>query len=121
MADAVRFFTPERIADYRTYSHGLIRNARSQLLEIPGTGSFCTPGENDFVSMAAIELPQPPGWKPGYHGHPDELQVLLRERFGIEVLTGSWSGRRFVRLSAHLYNTPQDLQTCVDAIRETVS
>lgn len=121
MADAITFFTPERIAEYRQYSHELILNARSQLLEIPGTGSFCTPNEQDFVSMAAIELPQPPGWKPGYHGHPDDLQVQLRERYGIEVLTGSWNGRRFVRLSAHLYNTPQDLQTCVMAIREAVS
>ncbi len=121
MADAVTFFTPERIAEYRRYSHELIAAARSQLLEIPGTGPFCTPEEKDFVSMAAIELPQPPGWKPGYHGHPDDLQVQLRERYGIEVLTGSWSGRRFVRLSAHLYNTPQDLQTCVKAIREAVS
>ena len=45
-------------------------------------------------------------------------QQMLRDRHGIEVLTGSWSGRRFLRLSAHLYNTPQQLELCTAAVAE---
>jgi selenocysteine lyase/cysteine desulfurase len=93
-------------------------NARRQLLNIPGVGPFCTPDESDFISMVAVELPQTAGWKPGYHGHPDALQTKLRERIGAEVLTGSWNGHRFLRLSAHLYNSQQQLDTCVSAIRQ---
>ena len=80
-------------------------------------GAFCRPGEADFVSMAAVERPQTPGWGPGYHGHPDALQTGLRERHGIEVLTGSWQGRRFVRFSAHLYTTPEQMERFVTAVR----
>ena len=116
LADAVRFFTPEVLAEYRSWSHRLISTARQQLLQIPDVSPFCTPAEADFVSMAAVELPQTAGWKPGYHGHPDSLQVQLRDQYGIEVLTGSWSGRRFLRLSAHLYNTPQQLELCTTAV-----
>ncbi len=121
LADAVRFFTPERLREYRSYSHSLLVTARQQLLKIPGIGSFCTPEESDFVSMVAVELPQSPGWKPGYHGHPDSLQTALRERIGAEVLTGSWNGHRFLRLSAHLYNTADQLQACVAAVKDILA
>jgi isopenicillin-N epimerase len=118
LADAVRFFSPDVIAEYRSWSHTLIRAARERLLQIPGVSAFCTPAENDFVSMVAVELPQTAGWKPGYHGHPDSLQIQLRDQHGIEVLTGSWSGRRFLRLSAHLYNTSQQLELCTTAVAD---
>lgn len=117
LADAVRFFRPDVLAEYRRHSHGLIAEARRALLELPGVDVFCTPGEADFVSMAAVELPQTSGWQPGYHGHPDALQTELRERHGIEVLTGSWQGRRFVRFSAHLYSTAGQLESFVSAVR----
>jgi isopenicillin-N epimerase len=118
LADAVRFFSPDVIAEYRSWSHRLIRAARERLLQIPGVSAFCTPAENDFVSMVAVELPQTAGWKPGYHGHPDSLQIQLRDQHGIEVLTGSWSGRRFLRLSTHLYNTSQQLELCTTAVAD---
>jgi isopenicillin-N epimerase len=117
MSDAVHFFTPERLTEFRKYSHALVVEARQALLEIPGTGAFCTPEESDFVSMAAIELPQPNGWRPGYHGHPDPLQLALRDGHGIEVPVGSWNGHRFLRVSAHLYTRRSQILKLVDAVR----
>lgn len=114
---AIEFFTPERLGEFRRHAAGLIRSARQQLLEIPGTGTFCTPAETDCISMAAVELPQPEGWKPGYHGHPDPLQIRLRDVYGIEVLTGCWQSRRFIRFSAHLYTTKDQMQQFVSALR----
>lgn len=116
MADAVEFFSGERLTAFRTHAHELVRTARQELLTLPGVTSFCTPDESDFVSMAAVELPQPPGWKPGYHGHPDPLQVTLREQHGIEVPVASWNGRRFLRVSAHLYNSMADVERLIDAL-----
>ena len=110
LADAVRFFTPQRLQQFRQHAHGLVSHARRAMLDMPGVGTFCTPDESDFVSMAAVELPQPPGWKPGYHGSPDPLQVELRDRHQIEIPVGSWNGRRFLRVSAHLYTTPADIE-----------
>lgn len=121
LADAVKFFTPQILAEFRKHAHALIRHAREELLRIPGTGTFCTPKESDFVSMAAIELPQPPGWKPGYHGHPDQLQTALQQLHGIEVLTGSWQNRRFIRFSAHLYSTPEHITRFTQAVRELIA
>ncbi len=109
MGDAAKFFTSERLEQFRKHAHGLVSYARRELLQMPGVSTFCTPTESDFVSMAAVELPQPPGWKPGYHGSPDPLQLKLRDEHQIEVPVGSWSGRRFLRVSAHLYTTRADI------------
>jgi isopenicillin-N epimerase len=117
ISEAIRFFTPERLGEFRRHSHSLISFARRELLSIPGAGTFCTPQESDFVSMAAVELPQTRGWTPGYHGHPDALQLALRDQFQIELLMGSWNGRRFMRISAHLYSTMKQMEKLVAAIR----
>ena len=58
----------------------------------------------------------PPGWKPGYHGAPDPLQVELRDRHQIEIPVGSWNGRRFLRVSAHLYTTQADMERLLAAL-----
>ncbi len=116
---AIEFFSAERLQTFRHYSHSLICSARRKLLELPSVSTFCTPDESDFVSMCGVELPQPKGWKPGYHGHPDPLQLELRDQHGIEVPVGSWNGRRFLRLSAHLYNRPQDFDTLISAIHKS--
>ena len=117
MADAVKFFTSERLEQFRRYAHELVSYARAELLKMPGVGKFCSPEESDFVSMAAVELPKPSGWKPGYHGSPDPLQIELRDRHRIEVPVGSWNGHRFMRVSAHLYTTKADIDRLLDALR----
>lgn len=116
MADAVRFFTPDRLRQFREHAHSLVSYARRELLGMPGVGVFCTPCESDFVSMAAVELPKPPGWKPGYHGAPDPLQIELRDNHRIEVPVGSWNGHRFLRVSAHLYTTAADVEFLLEKI-----
>lgn len=120
MSAAVDFFTPDRLALFRRYSHELVSLARRELLLIEGTGPFCTPDESNFVSMCGVELPQPEGWKPGYHGHPDPLQLRLRDEYGIELLTGSWNGHRFLRVSAHLYNTIDQIQYFVSSLKASL-
>ena len=117
MSDAVQFFTPDRLAEFRRHAHALVSEARRELLNLPGTGPFCTPEESDFVCMAAVELSQPKGWKPGYHGHPDPLQLELRDQHGIEIPVGSWNGRRFLRVSSHLYNCRADIHRLLEAVR----
>jgi len=61
-------------------------------------------------------VPQPPEWKPGYHVSPDPLQIELRDRHQIEIPVGSWNGRRFLRVSAHLYTTQADIERLLTAL-----
>lgn len=117
ITDAIQFFNPERLAAYRTHAHEMVTKARAALLETPGSGVFCTPLESDYVSMVAVELPQTKGWTPGYHGHPDALQTILRDEHQIELLMGSWNGRRFMRISAHLYTTEDQINKLIAAVR----
>jgi isopenicillin-N epimerase len=120
ISDAIEFFNAETLAAYRQHAHSLVSYARRELLRIPGSGVFCTPNESDFVSMAAIELPQTNGWKPGYHGHPDALQIALRDQYQIELLMGSWNNRRFLRVSAHLYTTMADMETLIRGVNALI-
>lgn len=121
ISSAVQFFSADRLDRFRAHSHDLLCGVRRELLRLPGVGSFCTPTESDFISMCGVELPRPAGWKPGYHGHPDPLQLKLRQDHGIEVPVGSWNGRRFLRVSAHLYNTRQDMDRLLQATRQDLS
>lgn len=115
---AIDFLNQIGLNTFRNHAHQLVSNARSQLLAINGITSFCTPNEDDFVSMAAVELPQPAGWEPGYHGHPDPLQVTLRETHGIETPVASWNGRRFLRVSCHLYNSAEHIDRLIAAVQQ---
>ena len=116
ISEAIRFWDEIGLGTLREHSHTLVTNARRRLLEIRGTGPMCTPTEDDYITMAAVELPQPSGWEGGYHGHPDPLQVELRKDHGIQIPVASWDGRRFIRISAHLYNTQDDIDRLVDAV-----
>ncbi|MEZ6041403.1 MAG: aminotransferase class V-fold PLP-dependent enzyme [Planctomycetaceae bacterium] len=113
---AIDFFTPERLQTFRSHAHRLVTMARSELLKHPHTGPFFNPAPDTYVSMCGMELPQPDGWKPGYHGHPDPLQLSLRKDFGIEIPVASWNGHRYLRISAHLYTTEADIRRLLEAI-----
>lgn len=120
VADAIAFFDPERLTAYRLHAHEIVAHARRGLLALPGTGPLCTPDEADFISMAAVELPPSAGPRPGGHGRMDPLQRLLRTEHGIEVLVGSWAGRRYLRVSAHLYSSLDDGEKFLAAVRRNL-
>jgi selenocysteine lyase/cysteine desulfurase len=58
-----------------------------------------------------ITLPLPPGDGPA-------LQQALHEQFQIESLVLTWNERRFIRTSFHLYNTLEDLDRLMEALRQ---
>lgn len=113
---AINFMKQHKLKTFRDHAHQLICHARRRLLEIEGIGPFCTATEDDIVSMVAAELPQPANWKPGYHGHPDPLQIELRDKHHIETPVASWNGHRFLRVSAHLYNSVEQIDRLVEAV-----
>lgn len=114
---AIAFLKRIGVNTFREHAHKLICHARKELLAIDGIGPFCTATEQDVISMCAVELPQPANWHPGYHGHPDPLQIELREQHGIETPVASWNGKRFLRVSAHLYNSMEHINKLLAAVR----
>ncbi|APZ96093.1 aminotransferase class V-fold PLP-dependent enzyme [Fuerstiella marisgermanici] len=116
---AIEFFSELGLDTFRQHAHKLICHARRELLAMDGIGPFCTSTEADVVSMCAVELPQPADWKPGYHGHPDPLQLELRDEHGIELPVAAWNGRRFLRVSAHLYNSQEDIDKLLNAVNQS--
>jgi isopenicillin-N epimerase len=113
---AIDFMQRIGLDTFRQHGHELVQYGREQLLAIDGTGPLCTPELSPNATMCCVELPQPSGWQPGYHGHPDALQLDLRDNHGIEIPVGSWNGKRFLRISAHLYNSRPQIDKLLTAV-----
>ncbi|MEQ9411876.1 MAG: aminotransferase class V-fold PLP-dependent enzyme [Fuerstiella sp.] len=114
---AIRFLNRIGLNTFREHAQSLIHFVRDELLSMDGCGPLCTTSAQDVVSMVSVELPQPEGWQPGYHGSPDPLQIELRDTAGIEAPVAAWNGHRFLRVSAHLYNSRQDMERLLTALR----
>jgi isopenicillin-N epimerase len=80
--------------------------ARRTLCEALGVEPPCP--DAMIGSLAAVALPDRHGEPPP--GAPGGLHDALLDRFGIEVPVVAWPAppRRLIRVSAQLYNTPQD-------------
>ena len=119
MTSAIEFFNRIGLDTFRRHARTLVLDARRQLLELEGVGPLCTSNTDDIISMCSVELPTPADWKPGFHGHPDPLQIELRDEHGIEIPVASWNGHRFLRVSSHLYNSEADIAKLLTALRSS--
>lgn len=99
------------------------RDAICQTLGVP------PPAPDEMLgSMAAVLLPGEPVLSTALSPLDDDpLQVVLRERFGIEVpvlpwppawVAGEQVSRRLLRISAHLYNSVAQYQALAAALEE---
>ncbi|HNS50308.1 MAG TPA: hypothetical protein PKO09_03915 [Anaerolineae bacterium] len=48
------------------------------------------------------------------------LQRRLYDEYRVEVPVIDWNGRQLVRVSVHGYNTEEDVEALVDALREVL-
>lgn len=128
VAAAVRFFQtpaaelvpgeaagPSALDAYRAHARTLLGTARSDITNVTQLEPPFHSSLTDGVSMTA--LPLPPSDSAVTHGQPDPLQVRLRNEFQIETPVVRWRNHRFLRISAHLYNTPDDVARLVDTLR----
>ena len=90
----------------RRTCHALAAETLRRVCDLTGLSPVC--GENDFGQM--VVLPVPPT-------DPDRLKETLFDRFRIEVPVTSHGNRLFVRLSVQGYNTEEDTDALIDAIR----
>ena len=114
----------------REYAGGLCRWARRMLAKEWDTraywdeageegeeGEGVSEDDSEQLCMACVAV----GWGDGVPGASDALQDRLYERWGIECPVKTVDGRLYVRISAHVYNRPDDyihLASAVQHIRK---
>lgn len=105
---AIDFFAPLGQQEFARHTHQLAQHARQQLVELTGLAPIVPDDPAWYGSMAHVPLPP---------GHRRALQDALWREHGIEVPIIDWNNRRWVRVSCHLYNTRDEVDTLVAALR----
>ncbi|MBD2463323.1 aminotransferase class V-fold PLP-dependent enzyme [Oscillatoria sp. FACHB-1407] len=103
----LRSLLPGGWSDLMTHNRQLVLSARAVLCEALGIAPPC-PAEM-IGSMATLPLP---------HGNAAALQKKLFHDFGLEVPVIPWKGcsDRLIRISAQIYNTPDDYDCLAAAL-----
>jgi isopenicillin-N epimerase len=122
--DAIRFMgslLPGGWPALMTRNHKMVLGARAAIcraLEIP------LPCPDGMIgALAAFPLPQGPIDRPRTSLYCDPLQDFLLRDFGIEVPVIPWPAppERLLRVSAQIYNTPEQYERLAEALSTLVS
>ncbi len=89
-------------------NNALAGYGRSVLADALGLGRAEYPQEAG-MSMAALPLPE-------RLAGPDRVQMLLADRAGAETAVSEWQGRLVLRISAQLYNRPEEYRRLAEAL-----
>jgi len=105
---------PGGMAAVRAANHALVLEGRAILCDALGV----EPPAPDSMIGSLVTLPLPDG-PPPPAGRQDELHETLYERYQIEVPVLHWPvhGRRWIRISAQIYNAPEDYEKLAAALR----
>jgi len=118
LAHAIDYLTELGLTNIASYEHELVEYATQQLLEIPGLRIVGTAKEKSSVISFLLD-----------GAHPYDVGVIL-DKLGIAVRTGHHCTQplmdRFnipgtVRASIALYNTREEMDTLVAAVRRAAS
>jgi isopenicillin-N epimerase len=101
---------------FRRESHSLARYARAAVSAMSDGLHLAPDSEEWFGPMVTLPLPEWVDEPPEGHMHP--LQRALWENHQIEVPIVNWRGRRYIRVSCHLYNGKSDIDHLVAALRQ---
>lgn len=116
MPTAIEFLERYGLEKFRMQTHELAKYARQRIIELTGLEAPIPDSREWYGSMIAMPLPQGEG--PPNQGIRDQLQTPLCEKFGIEIPIIHWRGERLIRVSCHLYNTREQIDRLIDALRD---
>jgi isopenicillin-N epimerase len=105
---AIEFLEQVGLSQFREQTHHLAHYARQQLVELVGHEPLVPDSPPWYGSMAHVPLPP---------GDAASLQQALWSDYRIEVPIIAWNSRRWIRVSCHLYNTPEEIDRLVDGLR----
>ena len=114
---AIKFMNRVGLETFREHGHGLVKAARDRAVAEFGASCIVPDSPDWYGSMITLSLPKPDGWIPATHGRIDPLQQALRDTHNIETPVFGWNGHRCLRVSAHLYNSTDDIDRLFEALR----
>jgi isopenicillin-N epimerase len=122
---AISFLEEIGLDAFRSRSHALAHYARRKLVELTGLEPIVPDDPAWYGSMAHVPLP-PVGQDLSCrdpHLRPDDgcpisnpLQHTIWRELGIEVPVVEFRGVRYLRVSCHLYNTPEQIDRLVGGL-----
>ena len=88
--------------------HLLASQARTQVAELTGLEQICPDSCDWFGQMTTFPVPT---------DDPLALKTRLYDEFRIEIPRISWNGQAFLRASFQAYNTEEDIDRLIEALR----
>lgn len=115
--EAIRFLERVGVERFRSQCHTLVQYASERLQQT--CGAIPLAQEHEFGTMLTLQLPQlakvdQPSWT------PPPLQLHLASEYQIEVPILEWHDRMHIRVSCHLYNTPDEIDRLVTALNRSL-
>lgn len=111
--DAIRYQAEHDWPQVRIACRRLAGSTQARIAALTGLPPFHPDQPEWYTQMAAAELPA--------QTDLDWLKTSLYERYRIEVPLVMWNGRKLVRFSFQIYNTPQDADALVTALKELLN
>jgi len=106
---AIEFMESVPLDPFRNRTHALARYARAKLAPLADTPPLTPDCNTWYASMALAPLPA---------GEAKPLQEELWSKHGMEAPVIDFHGRRFIRVSCHLYNDTTQIDQLAQALGE---
>ncbi len=110
--DAIDFQAARDWPAVRERCHALARAARERLIALPGIRPIHPDDPAWYQQMVAVELPE--------GADPWVIKDRLYDEHRVEIPTVVWNDRPLLRVSVQGYNTPEDIDALVAAVRAVV-
>ena len=126
---AIEFMEQVGWESFRARTHWLAQQARRKLVELTGLEPMVPDDLAWYGTMAHVPLP--PARNAARQSNPpprhsdaaplNPLQQALWREFGIEVPVIEFRGRRYIRVSCHLYNDTRDIDRLIAGLGELLA
>jgi isopenicillin-N epimerase len=110
---AIEFQRTHNWDTVRQACHQLARDTRSRLERVTHLESLCPDDAGWYLQLFAVRLPQ--------NTDLALFKTRLYEEFRIEAPTILWNGQKFLRVSFQGYNTQEDADALVNALKALIS
>jgi Selenocysteine lyase len=110
--EAIGFFEEHHWDEVRAKCHTLAQYAREQIAALADLSPLSPNSTEWYMQMVTVPL------QPCDH---EQLKTRLYDEFRIEVPTIKWQDKPYVRVSVQAYNTQEDVDRLVEALKKSLN